>query len=86
MNNKCIFCSNNYLIEKKVQYIYKHNSDFIIVNGVPCEECSFCGEQYFKGGELEKIEKLFFEIHQNKRISHKKLEVPVEEYGDVFLL
>lgn len=82
---KCVFCGNNNLITKKVQYIYKYNSDIMIVNGVPCEECSFCGEQYFKGEELEKIEQLYFDIHQNKRVSHKMLEIPVEEYEDIFI-
>ena len=84
MNNKCVFCGNKNFSEKKVRYIYKHNSDFFIVNGVPCEECNFCGEQYYKGKDIENIEKLFFDIHQNKRLIHKKLEVPVEEYGEIF--
>ena len=52
---KCVFCGNHNLIAKKVQYLFKHKSDIMIVNGVPCEEYSFCGEQYFKGEELEKI-------------------------------
>jgi YgiT-type zinc finger domain-containing protein len=86
MNNKCVFCGNSNFSEKKVQYIYKHNYDFfIIVNGVPYEVCSFCSEQYFKGEELEKIEKLFFEIHQNKRISRKQVVIPVEEYSEIFV-
>lgn len=84
MNNKCVFCGNKHFSEKKVQYIYKHDSDFIIVNDVPCQVCSFCGEQYFKGKDLEIIEELFADIHNNKRPSRKKLEVPVEEFGDIF--
>jgi len=85
MNNKCIFCGNKNFSEKKVQYIYRHDSEFFIVNGVPCIECDFCGEQYFNGKELENIEKLFFDIHYNKRLISKMLEVPVEDYGENFL-
>jgi len=84
MSNKCVFCGNKNFSEKKVQYIYKHDTEFFIVNGVPCVECSFCGEQYFKGKELENIEKMFLDINQNKRSSHKKVEVPVEEYSENF--
>ncbi len=84
MNNKCVFCGNIHFTEKKVQYIYKNNTDFIIVNDVPCQVCSFCGEQYFQGKDLEIIEDLFVDIHNNKRQSRKKLEVPIEEFGNIF--
>lgn len=80
MNNNCSFCGNKNLSEKKVQYIYKHNADFFIVNNVPCIVCDFCGEQYFSGVTLEKIEKLFFEISENKRQVKHRISVPVEEY------
>lgn len=83
MNNNCSFCGNKNLTKKNVQYIYKHNSDFFIVNGVPCIACDFCGEQYFKGETLEKIESLYFEILQNKRQAHQKIEVPIEEYSNI---
>lgn len=85
MNKKCNTCGNKNFTAKKVQYIYKHNSDFLIVNDVPCIECDYCGEQYFEGKVLEKIEELFFDLHENRRKVKTKIEVPVENFLEVNL-
>lgn len=82
MNDKCVFCGNKNIEKKKVQYIYSFNSEYIIVNNVPCEVCSFCGEKYFGGKQLERIEKLFFDIKEKKRSIQRMIEVPIEEYED----
>ncbi|MBF0609111.1 MAG: YgiT-type zinc finger protein [Magnetococcales bacterium] len=55
----CSFCGNSSFIEKRVQYIYKHDDRFLIVNGVPCQECAFCREQYFGAAVLKKIREGF---------------------------
>ncbi|MEK7398331.1 MAG: YgiT-type zinc finger protein, partial [Candidatus Poribacteria bacterium] len=39
MNKTCGFCGNKNFRIKKVQYIYRHDGNFLIVNDVPCEEC-----------------------------------------------
>ena len=57
MNKTCSFCGNKNYINKKVQYIYRHNNRFLVINNVPCEECEYCGEQYFKANILKKIER-----------------------------
>jgi hypothetical protein len=40
---------------------------------------SFIGEQYFEGKDLEHIEKLFIDIHNNRKQVNKKIEVPIED-------
>jgi len=52
----------------------------LIVNNVPCEECDFCGEQYFKAGVLNKIEKEFNSIHHAGKKVKEKISVPFEDY------
>ena len=59
MNTKCHFCGNKNFKEARVQYIYRHNNQFLIVNDVPCEQCEYCGEEYFEGKMLTQIEKEF---------------------------
>ena len=77
----CSFCGNKNSVEKHVQYIYKHDDQFLVVNNVPCEECEYCGEQYFKADVLRKIEKDFMDIyHQHKRPG-SEIKVPVEEFS-----
>lgn len=81
MNDKCVFCGNINFELKNVQYIYKHDSKFMIVNDVPCKVCAFCGEQYFEGIDLENIEKVFMDINSKKNHTFKKIEVPVLDFA-----
>ncbi len=54
MDKICNFCGNKNFREKQTQYIYRHNEQLLIVEDVPCEECEYCGEQYFKAKVLKK--------------------------------
>lgn len=83
MNKVCNFCGNKNFREKSVQYIYRHDGQFLVVNNVPCEECEFCGEQYFKAEVLKKIEKDFIEIYISGKKVDKEVKVPVEEFGKI---
>jgi len=38
MNKICNFCGNKIFKEKRVQYIYKHDDRFLVMNNVPVEE------------------------------------------------
>lgn len=79
----CNFCGNKNFRERHVQYIYKHNDQFLVVNNVPCEECEYCGEQYFKAEVLKKIEEDFNAIYQSGKKAKKEVKVPVEEYVEI---
>jgi len=77
------FCGNKNLKEKTAQYIFRHNGQFLIMNDVPCEECEFCGEQYFKAETLKKIESNFQAIHLAGKKAKKEFKVPVDEYVEI---
>ena len=83
MKRTCNFCGNKNFREKRVQYVYKHDGQFLILNNVPCEECEYCGEQYFKAEALKKIEKDFMDIHFSKKKTRRKINVPVEEFLEI---
>jgi YgiT-type zinc finger domain-containing protein len=76
----CNFCGNTNYSETSVQYIYKHDEKFLVVNNVPCEQCEFCGEQYFKAEVLKKIEQDFDEIYTKGKKTKQELIVPVEDF------
>jgi YgiT-type zinc finger domain-containing protein len=79
----CNFCGNKNFREKHVQYIYKHNDRFLVVNNVPCEECEYCGEQYFKAEALKKIEEDFNAIYVSGKRVKKETTVPIEEFAEI---
>jgi len=79
----CNFCGNKNFREKQVQYIYKHNNRFLIVNNVPSEECVYCGEQYFKAEALRKIEEDFNAIYFTVKRAKMETAVPIEEFAEI---
>jgi len=83
MNSICNFCGNKNFKLKKVQYIYRHDGKFLIVNDVPCVECEYCGEQYFKADVLKKIENDFMEIHAIGRKPKQLIQIPIEEFTEL---
>jgi YgiT-type zinc finger domain-containing protein len=83
MKDACSFCGNRNLSSKAVQYIYRHEGKMLVVNGVPCEECTYCGERYFAGPVLERIEREFMRIYREGKKPRLQLTVPVEEYAEV---
>jgi len=83
MSKLCHFCGNRNFRDKKVQYIYRRNEKFLIVNDVPCVQCEYCGEQYFRAEVLKKVEKEFNEIYSLGKKSRKEISVPVEQYFEL---
>ncbi|MBI3983769.1 YgiT-type zinc finger protein [Candidatus Microgenomates bacterium] len=55
MHTQCVFCGHKHIQPVQTQYIYRHNGKFLIVNDVPCLQCTYCGEQYFEGHILRNI-------------------------------
>jgi len=80
---KCNFCGNKHVRETQAQYIYRCDNRFLVVNNVPCEQCEFCGEQYFKAEVLRNIEHDFNKIYTKGKKVKKEMRVPVEEYLEV---
>ena len=83
MNTKCNFCGNKNFKDVKVQYVYKHDNNFLIVNDVPCVQCEYCGEQYFEGIELRRIEDEFQRIHIQGKKTKQELRVPIEQFSQL---
>ena len=83
MNTKCNFCGNKNFKEVKVQYIYRHDSKFLIVNDVPCEQCEYCGEQYFEGKILSHIEEEFQNIYVKGKKPKEEIKVPIERFPEL---
>ena len=82
MNTKCHFCGNKNFKDAKVQYIYRHDDKFLIMNDVPCEQCEYCGEQYFEGKVLNRIEEEFQNIYVKGKKPKEEVKVPIEQFSE----
>ena len=84
MKTGCSFCGHKELQPRQTQYIYRHNGQFLIVDDVPCLQCSYCGEQYFEGRSLRDIEKRFNELHVHGQEANKEqVQIPVEHFSNL---
>jgi len=80
MEKKCSFCGHAELKEATVTYIYRRNGNYMIVEEVPCEECTYCSERYYEASVLKKIEADFEAIQSKQKNPSRQLEVPVEVF------
>ena len=81
MSNNCVFCGHKHLISKTNRYIYQKNQQLLIIDHVPCLECSFCGEQYFDASVLETIEQDYQAIANAEKQPTRFLQVAIEDFS-----
>lgn len=77
----CNFCGNKNFNQITTQYTYKRDGNSMIIEDVPCEQCEYCGEQYFEAKILKKIESEFNAIYSNKKLATRTVTIPVESYA-----
>ena len=83
MSKVCHFCGNKNFIRKNVQYTYKHDNKFLIIDDVPCEQCEFCGEQYFEASVLKSIEAEYEKIYSFNKKPKSEITVPIEKFTEL---
>ena len=83
MSSKCHFCGNTNFKETTVKYTYSQNDKYLIVDNVPCKQCEYCGEQYFKAKVLKTIEREFNEVHLHGKVVRHEIRVPMEEFNEI---
>lgn len=81
MTEQCVFCGHKHLENKLTRYIYQKNEQFLVVDHVPCLECTFCGEQYFEAVVLQKIENDYLAITNQHKKPKKMMQVAVEDFA-----
>lgn len=80
MSEQCSFCGHAHLTERRTRYIHQSGDDLLIVEGVPCLECDYCGEQYFAIDALKRIEADHAALSTHRKQPSRVLQVAVEEY------
>jgi len=79
----CQFCGNKNFKKNTVQYTYRRDDKYIIVDDVPCEQCEYCGEQYYMVSVLKKIETEFDDIHTKGKKAKREIVIPLESYSEI---
>lgn len=78
---RCHICGNSDFEERKVEYVYRRNGNYLVVRKVPCQVCLHCGERYYAGPVLLDIERRFKAIYEQHVKPQAAIQVPVEVYA-----
>jgi len=75
---KCAFCKGN-TEERLITYVQEHKGRVVIIENVPAEVCTQCGEKFIGPEVAEKIQRLVWEQPAPKR----RANVPVYDLAEV---
>ncbi len=81
MNNICTFCGSDRWEEKRIEYLYSHKGDYLIVPNTAVEVCLKCGMIYYDAAVLKEIERRFFAIQHKDEEPDRYIEVPEKVYA-----
>ena len=65
---RCLLCKSDNMIEARHTYIAQLEKCYVIIENVPCYECTQCGEVVYSASVMEKIDEMLeqFETVANK--------------------
>ena len=76
----CTFCGGT-VDERQIEYDYRRREHLLVISNVPAGVCRQCGEKYFQGGVLKRMDTLYHEIFDHHRAPERLLEVPAVSFS-----
>lgn len=77
---QCNVCGSNHYQERRVEYLYSYQGEYLLVPNTPVEICVDCGMVYYDAAVLKEIERLFFAIHQQAEAPDTYIQIPTKVY------
>ncbi len=75
-NTRCNICGSDRYEPRKIEYLYSHKGEYLLVPDTPVEVCVNCGMVYYDAVILKEIERRFFAILQNTEKPDRYIQVP----------
>ncbi len=72
---RCVFCGGE-VVSKNVTFVYKYSEQLLVIENVPAEVCTRCGEKTYSPETTDQI--MAFAKQHFKPV--KQVEVPVFDY------
>lgn len=76
----CNFCGSEHYESRKIDYLYSHNGNYLLVPNTPVQICQNCGMTYYDAKVLKEIERRFFAIHEHKEKPDRYIEMPTKSF------
>lgn len=77
---KCNYCGNDKYEERRIEYLYSHDGDYLLVPNTPVEICLNCGMIYYDAVVLKEIERHFFAIRNDKEKPDRVITLPQKSF------
>jgi YgiT-type zinc finger domain-containing protein len=79
-NDRCIYCDGNEYKERRIEYLYSHKGEYLLVPNTRVEVCLNCGMIYYDAAVLKKIEQRFFAIQDEQEQPDTYIRMPSVAY------
>lgn len=76
----CNFCGQEQYEERRIEYLYSHNGQYLLVPNTPVEVCTNCGTVYYDAAVLKEIERRFLAIQQHTEKPDRFIQMPAVTY------
>ena len=77
---QCNFCGSDRYEERRIEYLYSHKGEYLLVPNTPIEVCLNCGMVFYDAAILKEIEKNFFAIQRKTEKPDRYIEMPSKAY------
>lgn len=81
MSKICTFCGSDQYEERRIDYLYGHQGEYLLVPNTPVEICLNCGMIYYDASVLKEIERRFFAIHQRIEQPERYIQMPAVTFA-----
>ena len=78
---RCNFCGSDQYEERRTEYLYSQDGQYLLVPNTPVEVCLNCGMVYYDAAVLKEIERRFFAIQKKTEEPDRYIEVPEKAYA-----
>lgn len=77
----CTHCGHSEYTIKNVEYVYRHQGQYMVFQNVPAEVCLHCGARYYEASVILAIEERFFAILNKRQKPQNTVNVPIEAFA-----
>jgi YgiT-type zinc finger domain-containing protein len=78
---RCTTCGSGDFETRKVEYLYSHQGQYLLVPETPAEVCQSCGTMFYDAKVLKEIERRFFAIQSHREEPERYIRIPTMAYA-----
>jgi YgiT-type zinc finger domain-containing protein len=78
---ECNYCGDDRFEERRIEYLYSHKGEYLLVPNTPVEVCLNCGMVYYDAAVMKEIERQFFAIKRRDEEPDRYINMPAKTYA-----